>query len=82
MGNLKVESEAGNKHSFPGKFLVEVERIELVVLVGQVEDPQLDLGAALIESIAGKGIELPEIISRNIGGITAIGLLRPDSLDL
>ena len=54
----------------------------MVVLVGQVQDAHLDFDVALGKTVAGKKVELPEIVARLIGGKALVGLRVPVGLDL
>jgi len=53
---------------------MEIEWIEPIIPIGEVEHTQGDLGAAVRKPISKVSIEVPEVVSREVGGVTAIAL--------
>src|SRR5262249_34184486 len=80
--NLKVKLETRHQRPFAGQLRIERERIQAVILVGDVQKPNLDLPLPMVEAIANVSVELPEIVAGNVRRVAAIGLLRPDRIKL
>ena len=76
----EVQLEADGHRSLPGKIVVEVERVELIILIRDVEEADLYLGCAVKEAIACVEVELPEIRVGKTG--VAVVLSSPQSLKL
>jgi hypothetical protein len=51
-------------------------------MVQQIEDAQRHAGAPLAEAVPDPQIDLPEIVARQMGGITLVALLKPQGLSL
>ena len=79
---LEIQLEADGQSSLAREFVIECQRVQAVVSISQIEQADSHLGPPLQEAITEVEIVLPEIIARNIGRITAIGLLGPDSIKL
>ena len=54
----------------------------MVILVGQIQDSDLDFHVALGETIAGKEVELPEVAARFVDGKPLVALSPPIGLEL
>ena len=78
---LKIDLQAHGERPAAGQFVVKIERVELVVLVRDVEQSEGDLGFPARETVTGKRIELPEGITR-LTGIVDIVLRVPIGLSL
>ena len=55
-----------------GEFWGQVERIELIVFVGQVEQPEPDFRLAPREPIPSIEIEVPEVVSGQVDRIALV----------
>src|SRR2546426_97076 len=65
-----------------GQFRVEVQRIEPVVLAREIQESDRQFGSALREAVAGKQIELPEIVTRQVRAVAKVTLRGPQGLRL
>src|SRR5262245_45861641 len=65
-----------------GEFRGDIERVEPIVLVGEVEQTQLNLDTPLEKAVAGEKVELPEIVARKVLHVTAIVLRIPERAEL
>ena len=78
--NLKIKPETGGQRAMTWQVRREVERVQLIVLVGDIQQRQTRFNVALIKAPSDESIELPKIISGKIWCVSAIGLLRPERL--
>src|SRR5262249_55530392 len=77
---LKIEAEADAQGAMAWQLGRQVERIQPIVLIGNIQQGKGGLGVTLIKAITDEGVELPEIIARKARRVTAIRLLRPEGL--
>ena len=61
---------------------MEVERIQAVVLTGQVQHADTDFGVTAREAVAGPDVVLPEIIAGPRGGVAGVLLVIPRGFPL
>src|SRR5437899_5649607 len=76
------KSQAGQEGAVAWEVGGQVQWIELVVLVGKVQDAQTHFRESARKAVADKDAELPEIISGNVGTVVPVGLLRPERVEL
>ena|ERR1035437_7598726 len=74
---LEIQLQAQGEGSRAWKFVVKIERVEVVILISDVEQAECDLGFAMQKSVTGKRVELPEISTRFAGGVSAVALAIP-----
>ena len=79
---LKTKLQAQGERSAARQFVVEIERVEFVILVGDVEQAERDLSFPMRETITDKCIQLPEVIARFSGVVSAVVLRVPMGLGL
>ena len=75
------ESKPDRERSFVGQFGRQVKRVELIVLVGEVQQAHGEFRVPSPKAVSGKSVELPEVVARKIGRVTAVALLVPDRLE-
>ena len=46
-----------------GHFVIKIQRLEIIILIGDVQQAEGDFRPAVPEAVAGIGVELPEIIA-------------------
>src|SRR5262245_53073155 len=78
----EIPFQARRQGAFAGQFVVKSQRVQPVVLIGEIQQSHLRLHPPLPKAIAGHHVELPEIVSRNIRRVALVGLLRPDGAEL
>src|SRR5262245_48400209 len=81
-GASKVKPEASGKRPDAGQLGVQGKGVKPIVLIVDVQDADSHLGPALQETIAGKQVELPEVVSGDVGRVPVIGLERPNGVGL
>src|ERR1035441_4563871 len=79
---LKTQLQAQGEGSRTRKFVVKVERVEIVVLAGEVEQTEHDFGFSARETVTDKRVKLPEVSSRLTGYVAAVVLAIPIGLFL
>ena len=79
---LKTQLQAQGEGSRTRKFVVKVERVEIVVLAGDIEQTERDFGFSARKTITDKRVELPEVSARFTGGVAAVALTVPLGLFL
>src|SRR3569833_1360130 len=60
---LKMDAEPDSQRASTRQFIVDIQRIQFVVLIREVQQSKRDLRATARESIAGISVELPKIIT-------------------
>src|SRR6266542_1092323 len=75
------ESKPDRKRSFVRQFGRQVKRVELIALVGEVQQSHGELRVPSPKAVSCKSVELPEVVARKIGRVTEIALLVPDRLE-
>src|SRR6185503_2401835 len=79
---LKVEFETGRQGAFARQLGIQRQWVQPIIAVSDVQHANRCFGSAMQKPIADKGIELPEIIARNVRRISLVRLLRPHSIEL
>ena len=65
----------------PGKLIVVIEWIELVVLVGKIEKPKREVTEVAPKAVADISIQLKDIIPGFVGEVSDIALPGPVAFD-
>lgn len=63
----EAKSETQNKRPFSRDVRPRIQRTELVVLVGEVQDADADFAHVAAEAVAGERVELPEAVAATGG---------------
>ena len=83
---LKINLQPNGNGAGAGQFVVNVQRVEMVILSSHVEQAGGQFRLAVEETPAGKEVELPEVVARFGGsggiGIAAVALIEPQGLAL
>src|SRR5258705_9174106 len=79
--SLEIELQTNGQRPLAGQFIVEGQRVQAIILVGQVQQAQTRLDSALQQAVSDVKIELPEVVSGEVGRVTAVGLLRPNGVE-
>src|SRR5689334_455252 len=58
----EFETEPRHEGPLPRQFVIKIQRIQLVVLIGEIEHADGDLRPALPQTVAGKRVELENLI--------------------
>ena len=58
-----------------------VKRVELIVLVGEVQQSHGEFRVPSPKAVSGKCVKLPEVVSGKIRRVTAVALLVPDRFE-
>ncbi len=74
---LKINLQAQGEGPAARQISVNVERVELVVLVGEIEHAKRNFGFPVQEPVTGKRIPLPKIITGFSGGLANVVLNVP-----
>lgn len=78
---LEIQLQAHGQGSRARKLVVKVERVQIVILAGDVEQADCEFSFSMQETVTGKRVELPEIITRFTGGgVAAVVLTIPIGL--
>ena len=80
--NSEIESETQQERAIARQLRVKIQRVQVVVLVGEVQQPYDHLGLSPRETVARVEVELPEIVPWQGRVIVVIGLLPPQRLGL
>src|SRR5207249_4828775 len=75
------ESKPDRQGSFVRQSGRQVKRVELIVPVGEVQQPHGQFRVPSPKAVSGKSVELPELVARKIRRVTAVALLVPDRLE-
>ena len=75
---LKTQLQAQGERSAARQFVVKIQRVEIVILIGDVEQAERDLGFSMQKSVTDKRIELPEVSARLAGRVPAVALRIPE----
>src|SRR5687767_7632924 len=75
---LKVETQAQQKGAIAGQFRSEIQRVDSVILIGEVQEADTHFGLQARESVTRGHIELPEIVPGEVGRVTLVRLAGPD----
>ena len=75
---LKTQLQAQGERSAARQFVVKIQRVEIVILIGDVEQAERDLGFSMQKSITDKRIELPEVIAWFCGLVAFVALRLPE----
>src|SRR5438552_705663 len=59
----------------------QVKRVEVVVLVGKIQQSHGEFRVPSPKAVSAKSVELPEVVTRKIRRVTAVALLIPDRLE-
>src|SRR3989442_7059142 len=78
----EVKLEACGQSPRPREIVIERQRIEPIVAIREVEQPQARFGPPLKEAVADEQIELPKIRAGLRRGVARIGLRGPDAVEL
>jgi len=73
---LEIQLHAHGQGARARKFVVKVERIQIVILAGDVEQAEREFGFSMQETVTGKRVELPEVRAR-LTGVAAVVLTIP-----
>ena len=75
------ESKADRQSSFVRQFGRQVKRVEVIVLVGEIQQSHGEFRVPSPKAVSAKDVELPEVIARKIRRVTTVALLVPDRLE-
>src|SRR5262245_33565222 len=78
----KIELQARRQRSFPRQFVIEIERVQPVILIGDIQQAEANFRDPIGKAVAGKQVQLPEIVARNIRGVAAVRLNQPERVEL
>src|SRR5947209_1022694 len=59
----------------------QVKRVEVVVLVGEIQQSHGEFRVPSPKTVTGKCVKLPEVVAREIRRVTTVALLIPDRLE-
>src|SRR5207249_3163298 len=79
---LEIPLQARHQGAVARQFVVKRQRVQTIMMIAEVKQPQLRLGPALEKAVAHVKVLLPKIVSGKIRRIAPIGLLRPDGVAL
>ena len=74
---LKIQSQRRRERPAARDFRLQVQRIEPVILVGEIQHAKAEFGAAVWKNVAGENILLPEIIAGQSGRVAVVVLMVP-----
>ena len=75
---LKAKPKSRCEGAFPGEFVVVVDRVQLVVLVSDIQQSGAQFGASIPETIASPEVPLQYVIVRWLR-CAIVGLFGPDT---
>src|SRR5688572_13474231 len=78
----EVKSKTGVEHSLAWKFGIQVYRVQLVILIRNVQNANARLGVAAQEAVADVGVELHEVFIFEVAEVATIFLSGPDGVAL
>src|SRR5579862_1622596 len=81
-GELEIQLQTYEQGARAREFVEKIERVQAVILIGEIEDAEGDLTFTMQKTIAGKCIHLPEITTRLSRIVSAVALIIPISLSL
>jgi len=64
----------------PWQFSIKIQRVQLIILIAQIQQADLDLGVSPKETVSSIKIQLPEIVAWQRGSIAVIALQIPVAL--
>jgi len=78
---LKIDLQAQGKGPAARQFVVEIQRVEVVVLVSDIQQAERHFGFSLQKPVTDKRIQLPEIITGFSGCFVNVVLNVPMASD-
>ena len=81
MKHSEGESKPEGQRPLVREFGRQVKRVEVVVLVGEIQKSHGEFRVPSPKAVSGKCVKLPEVVTGNIRRVTTVALLIPDRLE-
>src|SRR5262245_12705984 len=78
----KIEFETRVEHPLARELVVERERVQFVVLVGDVQHADSRLSVTPPETVSGEGVELPKLVTAQSRRVAIVVLRCPQRFAL
>src|SRR5207249_5998454 len=79
---LEIKLQTCRQGSLARQLIIQVQRIQPIILIGNVQQTYFHLGDSVGKSVTGKQVQLPKIIAGDVRSVAAVRLNQPDRIEL